>query len=499
VPTTLADVVDLRQRNAAVVKLSNRALDNYWSTLDLSKPEAARDALVEFVPQLVGLYGQAAATVAADWYENIRARDVDGTYSASLADSPPAEQVQESVRYQAGQLFTDNPESMLVSMSGAVQRYVVNTGRETIRANAGGDPAKPRYARIPTGAKTCAFCSLLASRGFVYASESTAGEFDKYHHKCDCQAVADFSDDPRIEGYDPAQLYDLYQSARAATPGKSINEIAAEMRRQFPDKFTDGIGATRAEPAAAVVRQLAKPIEKAVEKAVQIAPDPAPAPEPAPEPAPFTEVEPVVEPPATAAKADVVVKPPATEPHRFTDVADMKQFGERMGQPSGDAAKAVKEYTTGTSGDINSVLRGGRSKFTNQKKLDSLVRDLDAAMKDSTVPEDVVVYRGTKLIAFGGKSPDAFIGKVLSDKAYLSTSMAGDVSAIGKGEAVHFEIRVPKGTKAVYAAGVSAHKAEKELLLDRNSGLAIESAVYNERTRKWRVVATVVQKSGKKK
>lgn len=238
-------MVALRSRNQAVVTLAKRALAQFWSTLDLSDPYGARDALLEFVPELVASYGQVAATVAADWYETVRAKDVAGPFSAVLAESAPAEQVQANVRFQATPLFGDNPGYMLQTLAGAVQMHVVNASRETIRSNVGRDPARPRYARVPTGSKTCAWCSLLASRGFVYASETTAGWGNKYHHDCDCQAVADWSDDPRIEGYDPSKLYDVYQSARAATPGRTDAAIAAEMRRQFPDMFTDGVATSQ--------------------------------------------------------------------------------------------------------------------------------------------------------------------------------------------------------------------------------------------------------------
>lgn len=239
-PTTQADVALLRQRNGAVVDLAKRALAAFWATLDFTKPEQARDALLEFMPQLVTAYGQAAATVAADWYETVRGRDVAGQFSAILADAAPAEQVQANVRYQATPLFSGDPSYMLGTLGGAVQRHVVNTSRATIRSNVSRDPAKPRFARVPQG-KTCAWCSLLASRGFVYRSEDSAGRLTHFHNDCDCQVVADWSDDPRVDGYDPGSLYDLYQSARAASGGRTDAVIAAEMRRMHPDHFTDGV------------------------------------------------------------------------------------------------------------------------------------------------------------------------------------------------------------------------------------------------------------------
>lgn len=62
-----------------------------------------------------------------------------------------------------------------------------------------------RYARVPSGT-SCAFCLMLASRGFVYHSATTAGE-DKghYHGNCRCKIVAG-KEGTEIEGYNPEAL-----------------------------------------------------------------------------------------------------------------------------------------------------------------------------------------------------------------------------------------------------------------------------------------------------
>lgn len=244
VPTTTADVTRLQRSNREVVTLAKRALTQFWESLDVSRPEQARDALLAFMPVLVEQFGQAAATVAADWYDGIRLRDVGGRFDALLVDPPAAEQVQGTVRYQAGRLFTDQPEIALATLQGSLQRFVANTSRHTLQYNAYRDRARPKYARVPTGSKTCAFCSLLASRGFVYASQRSAkfaSDGDKYHDDCDCAAVISFAEDPVLDDYDPGSLYSAYQAARNASGSSSLNEIAAEMRRQDPDRYTDGV------------------------------------------------------------------------------------------------------------------------------------------------------------------------------------------------------------------------------------------------------------------
>lgn len=59
-----------------------------------------------------------------------------------------------------------------------------------------------RYARVP-GGTSCAFCLMLASRGFVYHSTTSAGE-DKghYHNRCHCAVVAG-NLKMKVNGYDP--------------------------------------------------------------------------------------------------------------------------------------------------------------------------------------------------------------------------------------------------------------------------------------------------------
>lgn len=155
-----------------------------FNSLRLNRPEEARDLLLEYVPELVAKYGDIAATAAAEWYEQVRSGQVDGAYNALTVPSVDSAVVQGSVRYAAGDLFTDSPLQTLALLSGAMQRWVMYSGRQTVARNARHDPSQPRFARVPTGDKTCAFCSLMASRGFVYYTKQTAGLTREYHDEC---------------------------------------------------------------------------------------------------------------------------------------------------------------------------------------------------------------------------------------------------------------------------------------------------------------------------
>lgn len=209
-----------------------------------SPPDLLRDALLEVVPALVREYGNIAATAAAEWYEETRvAAGVVGAHRTVLSDGPSDEQIDGTVRFAAGHLYGDNPEATAGVLNGALQRYVSYSSRDTIRRNARRDSATPRYARVPSGAKTCAWCEMLASRGFVYRTEDTAGEDPKdYHDDCDCQVVVEFDrDKAHIDGYDPDAMYQRYLEARDAAGSGDPNEIAAAMRRLYPDQYTDGV------------------------------------------------------------------------------------------------------------------------------------------------------------------------------------------------------------------------------------------------------------------
>lgn len=211
--TSRADVERLRSANARVTELAKQRITELFADIDFNaaSPELVRDALLEVVPALVAEYGDMAATAAADWYEEARAKQVAGVYRATLAERLPEEQIAQSVRWAVGPLWDGNVELVASGLLGAVQRYVSYSTRETVARNVAQDPARPRFARVPRGVVTCKFCLMLASRGFVYHSKETAGELMKFHDDCDCQIVAEWDKEAHhIEGYDPNELYRQY-------------------------------------------------------------------------------------------------------------------------------------------------------------------------------------------------------------------------------------------------------------------------------------------------
>lgn len=85
------------------------------------------------------------------------------------------------------------------STSSVLKRHALEAGRAGVVDIARHDPQALGYARVPTGASTCAFCIMLVSRGPVYKSESAAllrsGTSEPYHNHCDCVASPVFAAD----------------------------------------------------------------------------------------------------------------------------------------------------------------------------------------------------------------------------------------------------------------------------------------------------------------
>lgn len=229
---TLADVAEFRAAQVDVVTLALSELSAWWERLGLSLAGNVPVAEVEtYTSDLVTAYGDVLSSVAADWYDELREQSgVPGRFRARMVDPVPREQAAAVARWAIGPLFSaaPDPPQALSNLSGGVQRLVAQPGRDTIATSVDLDPTDARWARVPTGATTCAFCLLLASRGAAYHSEEDAGGMaSSYHGGCDCVATPVWPG--QQEPYDVGALSELYNAARAKAGGDP-KAILAQMR-----------------------------------------------------------------------------------------------------------------------------------------------------------------------------------------------------------------------------------------------------------------------------
>src|SRR5687768_618332 len=87
--------------------------------------ESARDGLIDVLPRLVALYGAAAATLASDYYDDMRdASEARGRFRAITAEPKTGDNLIVLARWAVTPLFQSepDPESALTLASGGAQR-----------------------------------------------------------------------------------------------------------------------------------------------------------------------------------------------------------------------------------------------------------------------------------------------------------------------------------------------------------------------------------------
>lgn len=216
------------------------------------KAEQLREASIAIVQDVVDKYGAAVASLACDMYENAMA---DGQ-QALMWTGDFREKVRKAVKYQLRKALGGDEDAYLTAIQEMAEYYVHCYFNETAVYNvevanglhAEGAANVPQqshsvalkkgdvaYARVPTGAETCAYCLMLASRGFAYRSAESAGHAD--HRGCNCMIVAGHKGDT-VEGVDQDALYRCWrdlEDLKARVEGHEGEYTQEEIERMKND------------------------------------------------------------------------------------------------------------------------------------------------------------------------------------------------------------------------------------------------------------------------
>ena len=197
-----------------------------------------RDLVIQALAAVMPTYTTMAAQASADFYDAARELVVGEKMGAQAIsgydEAKTAGAVRAFVRFVVdGRVDTFN-EQVLQRVDYEMKLSAANSTIENGRR----DKRKPRYARVPTGSETCDFCLMLASRGFVYNSQSTAS-MGHVHSGCDCRIVAGW-DGMEVDDYDPRSIYDRWQDAidakakeRAERNGTTVSEERAAIMAAY--------------------------------------------------------------------------------------------------------------------------------------------------------------------------------------------------------------------------------------------------------------------------
>ena len=168
---------------------------------------------------------------------------------------------------------------------------------------------------------------------------------------------------------------------------------------------------------------------------------------------------------------------------------------------SKDEKESLQRYQGAGYQGINPYLRGKKFSDRRMAELQDEIKMLDSILKKQTVPEDIIVWRGVNGSAFPELS-EKMAGKVIEEKAYLSTAMGAKVPSAFSGKQVVMKIRVPAGTPAYFMPNVATDarmRAERELTLGRGQKMLVHSLKYNSRAGKWEAEVEILPPTKGKK
>lgn len=177
---------EVRQQRALldrVTALAEADLNRAWTRVDTSADlDALRPDLVALLERLVSLYGEAAAGLAADFYESAR----DASPAARRRFSPRlpevlSDEVRDSltgaVVVSLRGILSGDPDMTRRDLGGALDVQVKGAYRSTISAAVASDPADAAWERVPSGDE-CDFCQ-----------EAAGTAADGFHAHCRCMSM----------------------------------------------------------------------------------------------------------------------------------------------------------------------------------------------------------------------------------------------------------------------------------------------------------------------
>ncbi|MFC4512543.1 hypothetical protein [Streptomyces ehimensis] len=208
-----------------------------------SRLQATVPDWIEAVRALVEQYGGASASLAADYYEAQRiAAQVTGSFTVPLADPPPDEQVDNSLRWATKDLWPRNPEDPATTEAqraplerrleaaeakaeAVAQKLVIDQGRSTVQGAVRRDRQAVAWARS-AALGACAFCRLLAIRGAVYSKDTV--EF-RAHDGCHCMAIPVFKGQSFELSSHAKEWEEIYREFAAPHSGAQLRRFRAAL------------------------------------------------------------------------------------------------------------------------------------------------------------------------------------------------------------------------------------------------------------------------------
>lgn len=203
-PTALETRSALRLVTAAAVDATAALLGSVSGAAKVQRSD-----LLDAVPQIIAYYADGTAALAADYYDDERARaGAAGRFLAEPLVPDRAVKIGRAIAW-ATQPLIDGTGDTAGRLAEVVQLETARPFRQTIVENRRRDPQAAGWRRVTVGG--CRLCRMLADRGAVYR-ESTV-RFAS-HPNCNCSA------EPVFRG-----------TQEASAPSASVMQYTASKRR----------------------------------------------------------------------------------------------------------------------------------------------------------------------------------------------------------------------------------------------------------------------------
>lgn len=149
---------------------------------------------------------------------------------------------------------------------------------------------------------------------------------------------------------------------------------------------------------------------------------------------------------------------------------------------TGTQKDAVVSYTGSAYEAMNDYLRANGA-YDASDRTKQLIKQCQAALKKASLPEDVIVRRGSGYnmlkelnIDISETNKDKLIGGVVQDLGFLSTSP--DPRG-GFSSDIEYVIKVPEGSQAMYVAPISQFHNERELLVNCGGKFMVDDVEFD--------------------
>lgn len=149
---------------------------------------------------------------------------------------------------------------------------------------------------------------------------------------------------------------------------------------------------------------------------------------------------------------------------------------------TGTQKNAVVSYTGSAYKAMNDYLRANGA-YDASDRTKQLIKQCQAALKKASLPEEVIVRRGSGYnmlkelgIDISEANKDKLVGGIVQDLGFLSTSP--DPSG-GFSSGIEYVIKIPEGSQAMYVAPISQFHSERELLVNCGGKFMVDDVEFD--------------------